>query len=128
MDAITARRELESKSATALAPVLTAQEVTDILTLAEVTDINLVAPVATGYVPTYTIASVNRAAAEAWRRKAGKAANQFTLSGGSGKALNRSDIIAHCLTMADRFASGGRSGIGSIGMVSSTAIAGGEVL
>lgn len=119
-DAPLARRELESKASTSVDPVLSAQEVTDILATALVTDANAVEPNGTGYIPTYTTRSINAAASEAWRRKAGKAANQYTLSGGNGKKLERSDIHKHCLQMAAYYSVGTVSSIRSVRAVSST--------
>lgn len=114
-DAAKARRELESKSSSALNPVLTTQEVTDLLEMAEVTDAAGVSPGGAGYIPTYTTRSINGAASEAWRRKAGKVANQYTVGGGPGKNLNRSDMHKHCLQMASYY--GRTGGIGVINLV-----------
>ncbi len=59
------------------------------------------------WVPTY---SLGRAARDAWVMKAGKVANAVNASDG-GLNVSRSDLIAHCMTMADRY---GARVVGSI--------------
>src|SRR5215217_5867225 len=114
MDATEARRRLESKVQLNAAPTLTTAEITELLTGARVTDAAGVLPDATGYVVTYSERGVNRAAAEGWRWKAGKVADQYDLSSTGGRKLARSQTPEFCLLMAERFDAKARGGIGVI--------------
>ena len=47
---------------------------------------------------------LNAAAAEGWRRKAGKAATRYNFSE-DGQSFTRAQIYAHCLSQAEHYAS-----------------------
>lgn len=64
------------------------------------------------WTPTYTLDSLNAAAAAGWREKAAKLANQFDVELGSGKRFARSQRIAACERMARLYER--RAGSGSV--------------
>lgn len=60
-----------------------------------------------GWTPTWDLRA---AAAEGWRRKAGKVAGDYTFST-DGQSFSRSDMYAHCMEMSKQYR---RGAIGSI--------------
>ncbi len=128
-NAAVARLLLEDALALTTEPTLTTAQVTRAFSLAS--SLNAAGEVV------YISADLNRAAAWGWNIKSGLTSAQYDLGGGSGKTLTRDQWFQHCMTLAARYASGamsvtgsstGRGGIGSIGMVSSTAVSGGIIL
>jgi hypothetical protein len=81
------------------APVLSSEEIDSLLDLSRLADTAGVAPGGSGWVETYDL---NRAAAEGWRWKAGKAAASYDFSA-DGATFNRSQILAHCEKMAAQY-------------------------
>ncbi len=128
-----ARRMLERAIAHQTKPTLDTAAVDDLMAIAVTSG--------TGGDPdVYTGVGLNRAASIGWQWKSAIVSDQYDLGGGAGKTLDRSQWYSHCMRMAADFAAGAkgvldggaagnvrRSGIGSIGMVSSTAVAGGEL-
>lgn len=80
-------------------PALTAEELADILELARRADGEGRAPSHADWDPTWDL---NAAAAEGWRRKAGKVAGLFNAQA-DGASLSRSDLFAHCTAMAKQY-------------------------
>lgn len=80
-------------------PVLGSDDLEDCLDLSRVTDANGLAPADAGWTPTYDL---NRGAAEAWRRKAGKIAMRFDFET-DGQRFARSQAMAHCERMAEQY-------------------------
>lgn len=133
-DPVFARRMLERAIAHQTKPTLDTAAVTDLMAIAVTTG--------TGGGPNvYTGVGLNKAASIGWQWKSALTSDQYDLGGGAGKTLDRSQWFAHCMAMAASYAQGAqgvldggasgnvrRSGIDSIGLVSSTAVAGGEVL
>jgi len=116
MDSITARGLLERALAHTTKPALSTQDI-DLLLSQAVDDLG-----------TYSVGSLNAAAALGWTWKAGMTAEQFDLAGGGGKSLELSQLHAHCVAMADKYRNGalsvdgrggrsGRVGMSSIGLV-----------
>lgn len=95
-----ARARLEAMVAKTSEPTLSDEEVDELVTLARRpdqygTDVNV-----TGWVETWDL---NAAAAEGWRRKAGKVAGEFDFSIGAG-SYSRSQAYAMCLDQAKTYA------------------------
>lgn len=82
------------------APKLSGDDVDQLLDEAARADSAGIAPNGDGWIETW---SLEAAAAEGWRRKAGKVAGRFNVTT-DGDALARAQIFAHCLMMADRYA------------------------
>lgn len=95
-----ARSRLDSMLQSASEPLLTQAEVEALLVEAKRADADGLAPSDTGWTPTWDL---NAAAAEGWRRKAGKVAGRFDVTV-DGDALRRSQMFSACLVMADRYA------------------------
>lgn len=81
-------------------PKLLDADVNQLLDEAARADSAGIAPSDAGWTETWSLES---AAAEGWRRKAGKVAGRFNVTT-DGDALARAQIFAHCLSMADRYA------------------------
>lgn len=81
-------------------PTLEVDEVEDLLDLVKRADIHGLLPTDTDWIPTYDL---NAAAAEGWRRKAGKVSgsNDFSVDGDS---YSDSQQHAMCLEMAKSYA------------------------
>ncbi len=127
-DPVTARALLEDALALTTRPTLTLAQVNRAFTLASSLDANGVV--------VYLPADLNRSAAWGWGVKQGITSDQYDLGGGERK-LTRDQWFRHCGEMADAYRSGTRSvtgtntrrsSIGSVGTVTSTAVAGGELL
>lgn len=95
-----ARRRLAMMVAADSEPTLAADEVADLLQLVKRADVYGLLPADTGWIPTYDL---NAAAAEGWRRKAGKVSgsNDFSVDGDS---YSDSQQHAMCLEMARSYA------------------------
>lgn len=90
-------------------PVLSASDLTDLLEVAARPDEDgyLRSDGTATWTPTWDL---NSAAAEGWRRKAGKAAARFSF-GEDGQRFDRAQTYAHCITQADHY---GRKCMGAI--------------
>lgn len=97
-DATTARHLLEDAIALAKKPALSSAQVDRAFALASSLDDDA----NTVYLP----GDLNRAAAWAWGVKAGLAADEFDIGGGSGKYLKRGDTKVACLAMKAQFLDG----------------------
>lgn len=118
-----ARARIEDDTQWQIAPALTAQEVDRLVARAQVADAAGLVPGATGYVGTYTAASVLLATATGWDWKAAKAV-KFDVKAGSTEA-KRSQVYEMCLRQAARFraaADGWSSGIGSVRVVTALGV------
>lgn len=82
-------------------PVLDENDVDDLLEVAKRPDRWGVPPTVTTWTPTWEL---NAAAAEGWRTKMGKAANDTSFSM-DGAQYNRAEIIAHCERMVEQYES-----------------------
>lgn len=82
-------------------PVLTPDEVADLLSMFAVADASGYAPSDIGWTPTYDL---NRAAAEGWRWKAGKAAAEFDFSSEERSKFERSQVHAACMAQSHAYA------------------------
>lgn len=91
---------LENMTQSDVEPSLSAPEVADLLDQAKRADSEDRAISDAEWVPTWDL---NAAAAEGWRWKAGKVAGRFSVTL-DGASLQRAQIYAHCLGMADRYA------------------------
>jgi hypothetical protein len=76
-------------------PVLTETEVEDILTAAATADAEGNSPATDNWIPTYDL---NKAAADAWLIKAGRAS--ATVEAGDGAEVATSKVFDNCLAMA----------------------------
>jgi hypothetical protein len=103
------RAQLARMVAAEAAPVLSDDELDDLLAMHRRIDAAHIAPSQDGWTPTYDLAA---AAAEGWRRKAGKAAAMFNFAE-DGQQFQRSQVYAQCVSMADRYS---RQVIGSVTM------------
>lgn len=107
MDEATARVRLERMVASDQIPALTGTEVDDLIELAKRPDSDGVAINDPDWTPTWDLGA---AAAEGWRWKAAKVAGHFDF-GADGSNLSKSQVMDHCLRMAEVFATGaGRRG------------------
>lgn len=88
--------QLESMVAANEVPVLDGMEVLQLLELARRADSTGRPPTDADWEPTYDL---NAAAAEGWRRKAGKVAGAYSFSD-EGSSFNRSDMVKACMDMA----------------------------
>jgi hypothetical protein len=79
-------------------PVLTETEVEDILTAAATADAEGNSPASDNWVPTYDL---NKAAADAWLIKAGRAS--ATVEAGDSAEVATSKVFDNCLAMAREF-------------------------
>ena len=95
-----ARARLEDMLQSSAEPTLSTGEVDALLAEAKRADADGLAPGDEGWTPSWDL---NAAAAEGWRRKAGKVAGRFDVTL-DGDALRRSQIFGACLTMAERYA------------------------
>lgn len=95
-----ARARLERMTAAGSDPVLSGDELDDLLAMCRLADAAGRAPADPDWAPTWDL---NRAAAEGWRWKAGKAAARFDADT-DGTRLSRSQITEHCLAMAAQYA------------------------
>jgi hypothetical protein len=96
MDESEAYEELASMVAFDAEPTLSESEVFALLDRARRADSTGLAFSDSGWTPTWDL---NAAAAEGWRRKAGKVAGSFSFST-DGQSFNRSDMVKACLDMA----------------------------
>ena len=83
-------------------PTLDVGEILSLLNLARRRDIYGLAFGDDGWTPTWDL---NAAAAEGWRRKAGKVAGSYSFAS-DGQSFSRSDMHAHCLEMAKMYRKG----------------------
>jgi hypothetical protein len=100
MDAALAWSRLRDMVQASSAPSLSDAEVESLLHQARRADTYGLAPNATGWTPSYNL---NAAAAEGWRRKAGKVAGEFDFST-DGQSFSRSQQYRACLDMAAQYA------------------------
>lgn len=80
-------------------PALVTADLDDLVALSKRQDSSGRRPTDTGWVPTWDLAY---GAAEGWVRKAGKAASMYDIAD-AGQSMTRSQLTAHCLSMADRY-------------------------
>lgn len=80
-------------------PELTVADQEDLIALAKRADVEDRPPSDANWEPTWDL---DAAAAEGWRRKAGKVASRFSVNI-DGDALQRAQVFSHCLAMADRY-------------------------
>lgn len=80
-------------------PSLENDELVDLLTAAARADRYGLWPDDTGWTPTYDL---NSAAAEGWRRKAGKVAGSFDF-GTDGDTFTESQVFQQCVAQAERY-------------------------
>ncbi len=123
-DAVTARALLNDALALTTKPTLTTSQVDRAFDLAASLAVD-------GVTVLYTASSLNRAASWAWNIKAGLTSAQYDIGGQGGSSLTRSQWHDHCREMARLYGSGemsvtgthtGRSGIGSIRLVSDSGV------
>lgn len=81
-----ARARIEDETQWQAAPALTSDEVDRLVLRARVTDAYGVEPDGSGYVTTYTTASVNSVVAMGFRMKAAKVSGQFDVKAGDVEA------------------------------------------
>jgi len=113
MDATSARTMLEDLVQWQAAPVLLVAEVERLMARAPLSvDAAGVAPAAVGYVPTYTVAAIERQVGEGWLLKAGKVAGQYKVGVGAGKTFERQQQYEMCLGMARLYGAGLAGGSG----------------
>lgn len=93
---------LSSMVAAESAPTLTLVEVDDLLRGARRADGDGYEIADVGWTPTWDL---NAAAAEGWRRKAGKVAGEFTFNADGG-SFNRAEQYRACLDMAKSYSRG----------------------
>ena len=91
--------QLRAMAAADADPTLTDDELAAVLGANVLPDAVGRAPADTDWQPTYAMGA---AAQDAWLAKAGKAANRVDASDGS-LSVQRSQLIDHCLLMADRY-------------------------
>jgi hypothetical protein len=91
---------LEVMTASSVDPVLSETEIGMLLDMCRLADADDNAPDDADWTPTWDL---NRAAAEGWRWKAGKAAARFDFSA-DGAKFDRSQIVMHCERMAAQYA------------------------
>jgi hypothetical protein len=99
---------------------------------ARTTDADLLDPDDVGWTPTYSDGGIRTAAGHGWMLKAGRLKDSVKVGVGTGKTFELQQEFDHCLTMAANFGvgpmatatsgSGGRSGIGSIGVYTSLGV------
>lgn len=95
-----ARLRLESMVAHDVEPALAFGDIEDLLQLAKREDSEGRAPDDDDWEPTFDLVA---AAAEGWRRKAGRVVPRFGVSV-DGDTLQRQQIYAHCIAQADLYA------------------------
>ena len=95
-----ARTRLEAMVQYSEQPSLSADEVDLLLDLARRADRYGVTPSSEDWTPSWDLSA---AAAEGWRRKAGKVAGRFNVTL-DGESLLRAQAFAHCLRMAEQYA------------------------
>ena len=100
MEAASALARLRAMTASSTDPVLTEEELDLLLEGCRLEDSAGVAPGGTDWVGTYDL---NRAAAEGWRWKAGKAASRFGFTA-DGAQFNRQQTVEACERMAKTYA------------------------
>lgn len=81
-------------------PTLTELQLDRLVEIARRVDGQGLAPSDATWTPTWDL---NAAAAEGWRRKAGKAAGQFSFTA-DGQTFHRAEMYRHCLSMAEHYA------------------------
>jgi len=91
---------LERITDSAVEPTLTTDDLDDLVGVAARADETGLYRGDTGWEPTW---DVNAAAAEGWRRKAGKAATKFNFAEDSQR-FDRSQIYQHCERQAETYA------------------------
>jgi hypothetical protein len=79
-------------------PVLSPDDLIALLDLHKVPDASGLLVNDAGYTETWDADSLNRAAAEGWRWKAGRVAGEFDFSADGG-SFNKGEIMAKCLEM-----------------------------
>lgn len=99
MTEVEALSVLSSMVAAESEPALPAAEVEQLLYLARRVDSEGVAPSETGWGGAWDF---NSAAAEGWRRKAGKVAGAYTFTT-DAQTFQRAQIYAHCLKQAEMY-------------------------
>lgn len=104
-----ARARLEAETQASSEPTLLAADIDALLEYAKRADTEGLAPSDTGWTETWDLSA---AAAEGWRRKAGKVAGRFNVTA-DGAVLSRAQIFAHCLMMAEQY---GKKSAGSISL------------
>lgn len=107
-----ARARLERMTQSSVEPALVEAELLDLVEMAKRADSEGRAITDDDWVESWDL---NAAAAEGWRWKAGKVADRFNATV-DGAALQRAQIYAHCLAMADRYA---RRIVGVLGVTTS---------
>lgn len=95
----TDRDRLEAMIANTVQPVLTEDEIETLLFYALVPDSQGRWTDDADYVETFDL---NKAAAEGWRRKAGKVAADYSITI-EGRGLNRDEMMANMLKMAETY-------------------------
>ena len=83
-------------------PTLTADEVADLRARARVVDAGGKHPADAGYVPTFTMRSLYRQAAEAWRVKLSRVAHYHAF-GADGENLSRQQVVEHLERQVRRY-------------------------
>lgn len=101
MAGLTAEQQLRAMVAASSEPVLSDDEVSTLLALSAVADAGGLPPSHEAWTPTYQLA---RGAAEGWRWKAAKVADQFDFSSEERSRYQRSQVHAHCLAQARAYA------------------------
>lgn len=96
-----AKARLERMTDASTDPQLAEEDLDDLLAMARRMDAGGLPPSDDDWVPTYDL---NFAAAEGWRRKAGRAAALFN-HGVDGASFQRSQIYSQCLVQAKEYSS-----------------------